>query len=114
MFWEFGNREPTPEVHIREREYRKSIAKLTGLNTGNIYFGFQDTPNDAAIYFCDGLKWKCFKLAEKLGKGKVYINSDDFGIMREARGRGFRTLDGKIEDIIASYLKKSGEKNNDK
>ena len=61
-------------------------------------------PSDADIYFIDGLKGRCLKIAELIGKEKVIINTDDSGIETLAKEKGFRTREGKSLTEIISHL----------
>ncbi len=72
-----------------------------GFNPENIYFCTENIPQDALVYFCDGLKGRCFEIAEKIGKDRVYINSTDFSIEEIAKKEGFKLLDKSIEEVVA-------------
>ena len=73
----------------------------------NMVFGIENFPT-ADIYFCDPQipepEWtpNCLKMAEKLGKDRFYINTNNCYIQEQARQRGLKVLDKnkRLEEII--------------
>lgn len=73
-----------------------------GVNPRNIHFDFDYVPIDAAIYFSDWLKGQCFKLAERLGRDKLYVFPANRQIREKAQQRGLKILDRPVEEIVAA------------
>jgi hypothetical protein len=72
-----------------------------GFNPENLVYGFKNTPTDADIYFCDGLRGECLILAERLGRERVYINTTNEDLRESAEKMGLKTLDKSIMDIVS-------------
>ena len=74
----------------------------------NVNFGLENIPQ-ADIYFCDGLKGDCFEIADRLGKEKTYIYSNDDYVNDRANREGYKIvddLDGILEGLKEWQKKK--------
>ena len=110
---ETGRREEY-EVHvvldpsnIKERFIDSEVGKLEKgefrednlFDRENIHVGLDNIP-EADVYLCDGLRRKCFEIADKFGKDMVVINSGDSSIMDKAREEDYAVLDRPSEEAL--------------
>lgn len=78
------------------------------LNPDNITeFRNPHTPEQADIYFVDGLRGDCFEIMDLLPKDRTFLYTDDSSIQDAAReqGREAQILRGSPEDLVARLTK---------
>ena len=93
-------------VNNANKELSEAGFKLSNVIYEDVYIRPEHVPSDATVYFCDGLEGRCFSLAERLGKERVYINTDDLGLEIKAKQGGFRIADRSIKDIVSKLSEK--------
>ena len=88
-----------------KRRVNKHLSEA-GFDINKLSYDLENPPTDADVYFCDGLKNYCFDLANKLGKEKVFIYSDNLRIMEQAKKEDYNLVNGPLEYIINNLEEK--------
>ena len=77
-----------------------------GFNPQQVYFKTSEMPQDADVYFSDGLDQRCMDIADEFGKDKVYIITGD-GLLREhVLEMGYKLVSegsGEVERIVLEH-----------
>ena len=84
------------EVNSR---YVDILWPAAGFDLNRVRYGLEGNFPDADLYFVDGLKGDCFRIIDKVGKDRAYINSSDFQILARAEDEGYKVT-WKPQEIV--------------
>jgi hypothetical protein len=83
------------KYHANELQ-RSGFDKIYGKRFGE----WEDSLNDADVYFCDGLNGGYAWYLERVGKDRGYLVSGNLWNMKEARANGFQIPNQDLESIV--------------
>ena len=76
---------------IDETGFDKETLVRTDFDMNKVQYELGEPSQERAdVYFVDGLKGFCMILLPQLPKNRAFLNSDDYGLVEEAKREGFR------------------------
>jgi len=97
------------DVHVRfdiPRRSRESVllAELASRGFQAKKLDWDEEPEQADIYFVDGLDGHFFNILEKLPKDRAFLNSNNPYLMDDARAEGYQVLETTPEQAIEQVM----------